>query len=83
MAAAIYLVLVGEVLGVNVKNRNLAQLKNKLKKKHGKKLKRRRKFIIISEKFSKGACFQKFLTRALVLEGGKTDVSQARSHQMH
>ena len=65
-----------------MKNRNLAQPKNKLKRKW-EKLKRKRKFIIVSEKFSKSACHQKFLTRARVLEGGKTDVSQARSHQMH
>ena len=64
-----------------MKNRNLAQLKNKLKRNMG-KLKRKRKFIIISEKFSKAACLQKFLTCARVLEGGKTDVNQARSHQM-
>ena len=68
-----------------MKNRNLAQLKNKTKKKHGKNLKEKESasLIIISEKFSNAACLQKFLTRAHVLDGRKTDVSQARLHQMY
>ena len=32
------------------------------------KLKKKKKLIIISEKFSKAACLQRFLTRARVLE---------------
>ena len=65
-----------------MKNRNLAQLKNKLKRNMGKNLKEKENSSQY-EKFSKAASLQKFVMSARVLEGGNTVVSKARWHQMH
>ena len=63
-----------------MKNRNLAQLKNTLKRNMRKNLKQKNSSQ--HEKFPKAACLQKFVMCAHVLDDGKTVVSKTRSHLM-